>query len=370
MRILYGITKSNFGGAQRYVFELALEAQARGHEVGVICGGEGPLTEKLRNENIRVFTLHALGRDISPLDDARAFFSLFGILGEFKPDIFHINSSKMGGVGGLAGRIMRTPKIIFTAHGWAFNEPRPWLQKIIIKFLAWITILLSHKTICVSEKTRADVSNLPFIKNKLSVIYNGIDKFRLMPKSQARDKFAIGIPSDVLVIGAIAELHRIKGLDILLYAWQKFVRRFNARLVIIGGGEEREYLENLSQSLGISDSVIFKGFIDNARTLISGFDIFIMPSRSEAMPYAALEAGTAGLPVIASEVGGVPEIIESGKNGILVAPEDPEAIFSSLVLLEDNPDLRKRLGKELKNTIQTKFSNKEMLRRTFELYSS
>ena len=174
MKILYGITKSNFGGAQRYVFDLAKESRARGHEVAVICGTGGVLIEKLRNENIKVFEIENLKRDISLVDEIRAFHFIFRTLFTEKPDVFHTNSSKMGGLGNLAARLSGVPKIIFTGHAWEFNAPRPWYAKVVIKFFTWLTILFSHKTICVSEKTKSDVVGWPFIKNKLTVIYNGI----------------------------------------------------------------------------------------------------------------------------------------------------------------------------------------------------
>src|SRR3989344_4063814 len=281
MKILYGITKSNFGGAQRYVFDLARAAQERGHDVSVLCGGDGLLAPKLKAENINVITLDKLERDISITKEISSFFQILKFLREEKPDIFHINSSKMG------------------------------------------------------------VERWPFVKNKLVVIYNGISKFDL---AEREDKS--------FIVGTIAELHRIKGLDILLTAWSKFIRKHPARLLIVGEGEERKNLENMAHNLGISGSVNFKGFVDNARSLLSSFDIFCMPSRSEAMPYTLLEAGLAELPVIATPVGGIPEIIESGINGVLVPPEDSEALFSTLILLAEDDALRKRLGTNLRASIQ------------------
>ena len=358
MKIIYGITKSNFGGAQRYVFDLARAAQERGHDVSVLCGGDGLLAPKLKAENINVITLDKLERDISITKEISSFFQILKFLREEKPDIFHINSSKMGGLGGLAGRLTGVKKIIFTSHGWAFNEPRPDWQKILIKLLAWMTVLLSHKTICVSEKTKEQIAGWPFIKNRLTVIYNGISRFSLDPNE-----------NKLLTVGTIAELHRIKGLDILLKAWSKFIRKHPARLLIVGEGEERKNLENMAHNLGISGSVDFKGFVSDARSFLSHFDIFVLASRSENLPYAILEAGLAGLPVVATSVGGIPEIIESGINGVLVPPEDSEALFSTLILLAEDNALRKRLGTNLRASIQENFSFEKMLEQTFALCS-
>lgn len=358
MRILYGITKSNLGGAQRYVFDLALEAKKRGHDVAVLCGGQGVLVEKLEKEKIRIIVLKNLERNISVIKEVKSFLEILKVLRREKPDIFHINSSKMGGLGALAGRIVGIRKIIFTAHNWAFNWPRPRWQKVVIKFLQWLSIIFSHSTICVSEKVKRDAENWPFVKNKLTVIYNGIKEFNLAPREDT-----------AFTVGAISELNKVKGLDTLLYAWSKFIKKHQAKLVIVGEGEEKENLENMAKNLDILDSVNMIGFVDNARSILSTFDIYCMPSRSEGMPYALLEAGLTGLPVIATSVGGIPEIIESGTNGILVPPEDSEVIFSSLVLLAEDEELRKRLGTNLKLSIQENFSFEKMTRKTFELYS-
>lgn len=373
MKILFGITKSNFGGAQRYVFELASEAKRAGNEVFVMCGlpaqsgGDGPLIQKLNESGIQVIPLPHLGRDVSFIKDFKSFLFILRTLRKERPDVFHINSSKMGGLGGFAARLVGVKKIIFTAHGWAFNEPRSAIQKTIIKFFVWLTIILSHKTICVSEKTKKDVSNLPFIKNKLVIIYNGLKDFELKTREEARK--ILSLDDNVFLVGAVSELHKIKGLDILLKAWAAFLKNHKAKLVIFGAGEEKNNLNKIASNLKIDNSVEFKGFVGNARSFLSSFDIFVMPSRSEAMPYALLEAGFAGLPVVASSVGGIPEIIENEKNGLLVPKENSEALLSALNRLADNKEFREKLGSSLKQTISTKFSFEKMVQKTFELYT-
>ena len=357
MKILYGITKSNFGGAQRYVYELTQEVKKQRHDVVVLCGQEGGLVERLREGDVRVITIKSLERDISFAKEFESFINIIKVLRKERPDVFHINSSKMGGLGALAGRLVGVKKIIFTTHGWAFNEQRPLWQKIIIKFFVWLTILLSHKTICVSEKTKRDTSGWPFIKRRLVIIKNGVRTFHLDPRE-----------SKLFTVGSIAELHGIKGLDILLKAWSKFRKNHDGMLVIIGDGEERQNLENMALNLGISGSVVFKGFVEDARSQLLNFDVFCMPSRSEAMPYALLEAGLAGIPSIATSVGGIPEIIENGVNGILIPTENVEILFSSLVLLVEDEGLRKRLGTHLKASIQESFSFEKMIENTLSLY--
>lgn len=358
MKILYGITKSNWGGAQRYVFDLAVEAKRQGHDVAVLCGGKDKLVDRLNEENIRIIQLETLERDISIVKEIKSFFKILRTLKKERPNVFHINSSKMGGLGALAGRLSGVKKIIFTVHGWAWNEPRNIFQKIIIAKLAWLTTLLSHKVICVSGGAAREAWSFPFVQNKIIVIRNGIKEFVL----EARKN------NVVLTVGTIAELHKIKGLDILLKAWQKFKEKHDARLVIIGTGEEKDTLTRLTEELNISRSVEFRGFIDNARSHLSQFDIFVLPSRSEGLPFVLLEAGLASLSVIATRVGGIPEIIESGVTGVLIEPEDSEVLFSSLILLAENEDLRARLGSALHESVKENFSFEKMIQETFSLY--
>lgn len=369
MRILYGITKSNFGGAQRYVYDLALEAQKQGHKVGLVVGGQGVLIDRLKEHGVEIFPIEGLGRDVALVADIQAGFFICEAIAKFKPDVFHINSSKMGGIGAVAGRIMQVPHIIFTGHGWAFNEVwRPSWQRVVIKFFVWLSVMLNHKTICVSEKTKRDIAGMPFTKNKLVVIHNAIQPFDLRAREDARQKLVPGISAETLLVGSTGELHKVKGLDVLLHSWKEVKKSRNAKLVLMGIGDQEENLKHLAEDLGISDSIIFTGFVENARHLLPALDIFVMPSRSENLPYGILEAGVAGLPVVATAVGGIPEIIDSGKNGILVFRDDTESLTSALDKLADDARLRENLGENLKNTVRTKFALKEMVSKTLEVY--
>jgi len=170
-----------------------------------------------------------------------------------------------------------------------------------------------------------------------------------------------------LIIGTAAELHKVKGLDVLLRAWTKFIKKYpEAKLRIFGTGEEESNLKALAHELNIDAE--FVGYVPDAGEKIKEFDIFVLPSRSEALPYVILEAGAAGLAVIASSVGGIPEVIRNGENGVLVEPENTEVLFSSLLLLAENEELRERLGNKLKETILKSFSLESMFEQTFALY--
>jgi glycosyltransferase involved in cell wall biosynthesis len=366
MKILYGITKSNFGGAQRYVYELARESKHRGHDTAVLLGGRGILTDKIESRGVRVISHPNLGRDIRVTKDIRAFIDIYKVLKEEKPDVFHINSSKMAAIGAVAARLAGIKRIIFTAHGWEFNVPGSSYSKIALKAIYWITIIASDLTICVSEKMKKDVVDWPLIKDKLTLVHNGIMPFDLLPREEARKE--LGLKDDTFVVGTIAELHRVKGLDILLRAWVDFSKNRNVTLVIIGIGEEEDNLALLAKRLGISETIYFAGFIDNARKFMKAFDVFVLASRSEALGYVLLEAGQASLPVVATSVGGIPEIIKEDETGLLIQPEFPEELRHVLDGLRRDGALRDRLGQALHEYVNKEFSLKEMFDKTFALY--
>ncbi len=227
-KIIYVITKSVWGGAQRYVFDLATHLPKDQFDVAVACGGNGLLVQKLVEKGIRVVPISNLRRDINIGKELLSFFSLLRIFIQEKPDIIHLNSSKAGGLGAITAFKYKLLtfnfrcRTIFTAHGWVFNESRPWLQKMIIIFLSWLGALFQNKIICVSQydyKTALKYHIAP--KRKLEMIHNGIsgEEQHLLSRDEARKKF--NISEDVFVAGSIAELTKNKGLHYLLEAAEK-----------------------------------------------------------------------------------------------------------------------------------------------------
>jgi glycosyltransferase involved in cell wall biosynthesis len=275
----------------------------------------------------------------------------------------------MGLLGGLAGRLAGVPKIIFTAHGWAFNEPRPRLSRKFFKFLQWLTILLSDTTVAVSEKTKKDIVGLPFVKNKIIVIHNGVAPIDFLEKEMAREKlspYSNGKISEI-VVGTVSELHKNKGLDFLISACADLPE--NISVYIVGDGEEKENLQNQIKKLGLSGKIFLTGRIENAKTLLKAFDIFTLTSRTEALPYSILEAGLAGLAVVASNVGGIPEIIENEKNGILTEAGNIAEISKSLKNLLLEPQKCDLLGANLREKVLKDFSLQKMISETEKFYT-
>lgn len=347
-KILFLITKSNWGGAQRYVYDLTTHLTPE-YDVVVALGGDGVLYKKLQTAGVRTISLDALQRDISLQKELGFIRELWQILRAEQPDILHVNSSKAGGMGAFLGRLLHIRRIIFTAHGWAFNEDRPWWQRHLIAFLHWLTVLLAHRTIAVSRATKAQL-NWPFAQQKMTVIYNGREAVSVYDRIVARAHCiercpALATHTHDLWTGTIAELHPVKQHGIALDAIAQCVANgANVRHIIIGDGQERQRLAARIKQKNLSEHVFLLGHIDAAAHLLSALDVFILPSRSEALAYTVIEAAQAGLPIIASKVGGIPEIITHEQDGILVQSGNAQQLADAITHLTTDDTLRSRLA--------------------------
>lgn len=379
-KILYIITKSNWGGAQRYVFDLATSLPKEYFDIAVAHGGTGVLREKLSKENIRTIQIDGLQRDINLKDEIWSFFNLLRIIRREKPNIIHVNSSKAGIFGVIVGRLSGVPTIIFSVHGWAFNENRPVLARWIIRAIHLLTIILSHRTIVVSSGLREEISNKRYITSKIVVIKNGIDTKSILPSAQAREKIReiVAARKDYLGdreidirgkwIGTVAELHPNKGLGNAITAFSKIAKQFtNVFYVILGEGEQRDDLQACIRKLNLQNRVFLAGEVRDAYLFMSAFDIFVLPSLTESFGYVILEAGNASLPVIASSVGGIPEII-SEETGILVEKGNSKMLEIAFKKLLQDKEYSNYLGKNLKTTVSTVFQKEYFLARTFGEY--
>lgn len=337
-KILYIITKSVWGGAQKYVFDLATNLPRDQFEP-IVAGGEGGImADKIKLDGLPYFEIKNFQRDINFLKEIFAFFEILKILFKTKPDIVHVSSSKAGGVTGVAlffyklFAISHSSLAIFTVHGWAFLENRPKWQIWLIKFASKLTCLFYDKIICVSHNDYNEaIKNKITAAKKTTVIHNGIN---------LNDYNFLERTGSAFVVGAIGEATKNKGHKYLT--------------------ETEKYFPALKFNI-ISDT-------PNAARYLKNFDIFVLPSLKEGLPYAILEAGLARLPVIASNVGGIPEIIENGKEGLLVPPANSEELANAIKKLIENKALRENLAKNLREKIIKEFTLEKMLANTISLY--
>jgi glycosyltransferase involved in cell wall biosynthesis len=375
-KVLYLITKSNWGGAQKYVFDLATNLPKDQFETAVASGGTGAkgaevgqLANKLAEVSLPFYPIKSFTRDIFLFNELKAFWEVGLVIKKYRPDILHVNSSKAAGVGGFVGRLIGVKKIIYTVHGWPFNEKRNFISKSLIYFFSWLTCFLVHEVIVINEKDFAQGKAMLLVSKKMDLIYNGLTAIPFLSRSEARQKLGeiTGHPfsdSD-LIVGSIAELHPNKGLNYLI---EGVAQASEWKLIIIGGGQEKNNLEKLIQKLNVADRVFLAGFIPNTSTLLKAFDASALVSLKEGHPYAVLESGLASLPFIGSDIPGIRAIIDSPDKGILVPPANSQAITEALKKLSNNPTLRQTQGENLQTKVQSDFNIEKMINNTIQLY--
>lgn len=363
VKLLFAITKSNWGGAQRYVYDMAKYFKNdESFNISVLAGGSEDLIKRLEDINIRTISIPELKRNIGIIDDIKALYRLFTIIKKEKPDIIHLNSSKMGLFGTLAGRVCGIKKIIFTAHGWPFNESRPLYQKWIFRILGIVTVLLTHKTIAVSQNVINSLRAPKFISKKMNCVYTGIETPKLYAPGLFFEKISLEKTPGIHIV-SIGELHANKGLDRALISLAK-CKHLKWTYHIIGTGEKKNYLEKLVEQLDLKDRVIFHGFIENASLYLNSFDLFLFPSRTEALGYVAIEALFSKLPIIASKVGGIPEVLFDDPYTKLIDCNNEKVFKEALFSMLKKP----LIVDETNRPGRIKFSNSFMFTNTKKIY--
>jgi glycosyltransferase involved in cell wall biosynthesis len=372
MKILYGITKSNWGGAQRHVFDLAIEAKKEGYEVVVALGGEGALKKRLEESGIRTISLGALGRDIKIGSDATSFKDFWNIVRTEKPDVLHLHSPKAAGIGAFVGRLARVPKIIYTVHGWAWNEDRPRHQKASIAFFSWLTMICATTVITLSKRETDQALTFPFVSKKVHHISLGITPPLFLSHTDARSRIEEQLKTNLskrIVVGTITELHHNKGLSYLIDGIKEISVRFpSLALVIIGDGELRPQLEKQIQDAGLNDVVYLTGYMTEASRYLKAFNLFVLSSVKEGLPYVIFESAYAEVPILATAVGGIPELIEDMTTGILIQPKKPTEIAHGIEFMLDHKTSDKGYAKAMLARIQEHFPISALFEKTFTLY--
>jgi glycosyltransferase involved in cell wall biosynthesis len=264
----------------------------------------------------------------------------------------------------LASREIPIPRmpIVFTIHGY------PDVASYLVSSI--FANRLADEVICVSDAERKKAERYGWSKEKLSMIYNGVPR-PSVPETDALDEARArwNIPKTACVIGTVSRLERAKGIDYLISAMPKVLSQHpDTVLVIVGDGSKRPELSSLSCKLGISQNVIFTGQLPDPGLAFAIMDVFVLPSLKEALGIAILEAMAFSLPVVATDVGGIPEAVAHNKTGILVPPGNQDAIASALLELIENQTMRKAYGTAGRKRFLRYFTDSAMAEQTMALY--
>ena len=326
------ITKSDIGGAQIHVLNLLrnLKEQFR---FTLVCGEEGYLTEKSAKLGIETIILKNLQRQISPSSDYRGYREIRRLLAQLKPDCLHLHSSKAGLLGRLAAWREGIP-VVFTAHGWAFTEGAGTLQRTYGLFAEWLLGHIGASVITVSQYDYQLALRFGVITPTNSwMIFNGVEGI---------DTLSIDRSPGLVNILNIGRMARAKNQKLLIEAASLVNRDF--QLVIVGAGRFSEELERLAIDLGLAGKVVFTGTAGDTSAWFGSANIFALSSDYEGLPLSVIEAMSARLPIVATDVGGVSELVCDGENGFLVPRGDARAFARKLEILIDDAELRRKFG--------------------------
>jgi len=359
-RLLFVITQGIRGGAQNHVRDVARCLHSLGYDVQVAVGVEGPLIDELESSGISVHHIPPLVREISPVKDFKAYLELTGLVKRIQPDLITTHSSKAGILGRLVCRRQNIPNV-FTAHGWAFTEGISELKRWVYTFVERSAAKWTDRIICVSEYDRKLALDYSVAAEaKLIAVHNGIPLLEDVDLARP-DK------GDVVNIIMVARFSEQKDHGLLLEAVPNINSRQRFRVQLVGDGEKFDEMMTRAQQMGL-ENVEFLGNRSDVASLLSQAHIFVLTSNWEGFPLTILEAMQAGLPVVASDVGGVREAVTEGTTGYLIPRGDVQTLTSRLQYLINEPGIRAQMGINARRIFEENFTLDKMMHETIAVY--
>ena len=366
------ITKLELGGAQKVAISICEKLDKTKFETVLICGCGGILDEETKNK-VRVIFVKNLIREINPIKDLKALYSIYKILKQEKPAIVHTHSSKAGIIGRLAARLCGIKNIVHTIHGFSFNDTQSFFKKNLFIFLEKAGAKISKYLIPVSvENTTKGLKNNIGKKEQYHYIRLGVDinnfkNFRGVPSL----KKELNITEQDVLVTTIGPFKPQKNLpDFIKTAKNISEKHKNFKFVIVGDGTLRPDFEKLIKEYNISNNIFLIGWRRDISNILNSSDIFVMTSLWEGLPISTIEAMCCGLSPIVNDVDGQREIVKDTINGFLIKPYDTDTMVEKILLLAEDKTLRLNMGKTAKETIDETFSTDYMIKQHEQLYLS
>ncbi len=378
IKVLRVITRLDLGGSAVHAALLAKLLDPSRYETHFICGSVNQLDEREIEEirgacaSFRVEPL--LRREIEPLNDLRALFSLTRFMRRERFDIVHTHTSKAGFVGRAAARLARVPMVVHSTHGHVFYGYFGPLKSKLIVAAEKLAARVTDRVLCLAQSEIEDHLKLGVgARDLFEVHISGvpIDKFAKPAEPRERVRASLGVPADSPAIAIAARLDPVKSVGHAVQAFA-LLDGFDPPpfLLIAGDGEEREKLEALASELGVSDRALFLGLRRDVPDILHASDAFLLTSLNEGYGKAIVEAMSAGLPVVATDVGGVSSLVKNGETGFLVPPGDPRAAADALGRILRDPALAKSMSQAALSAVSDNMSVDAMVRRVDEIYSA
>ena len=345
IKIMNLIARLNVGGPAVAVTHLTEQLGAPDYESLLVCGtiepGEGDMSYYAAERGITPIVIPELGRSLSPIRDIWTLWKVYQLIRQEEPDVIHTHAAKAGFVGRVAAWLAGVPVIVHTFHGHVFRgyfSPTKTQFFIILERMA---ARMSDTIITLSDGLRRELAEEYHItrKGRITVLPLGLDLKALteMPRKTGDFRKAYQIPLDAPLVGIVGRITPIKNHRLFLESALKIREQLpNARFAIVGDGETRAETEALVDQLGLREAVVFTGWQKDMGKVYSDLDVLVISSVNEGTPVTVIEALAAGCPVVATAVGGVPDLLDHGKLGKLVE-QDATALTSGVVETLNNP---------------------------------
>jgi glycosyltransferase involved in cell wall biosynthesis len=367
-KILQLITHLEAGGAQETVVLLVEGLCQRGYDVTVGSHLGGPVEQRLQLAGAPLVHVPHMVRPVSPVDDTRAYRELGRLFVEGEYDVVHTHSSKAGVLGRLAARRAKVPAIVHTSHGLPINPDMSTIERRVLLAAERTAARSSDRIVAVSNATADELIELRLARREqIAVIPSGIDidRFRNAP-SREEARRAFGIPIDGLVVGWVGRHFPQKRPDLVLRVARRVVRQVpEAHLLMVGDGPS--FGEALA-STAHEERIHVVGFREDVETAYAAMDVFLLASAWEGLPRTVLEAGATGVPVVATDVSGVSEVVRDRRTGRLCSPDDVDALARGVLWVLDDDARRNELGIAIASLVGTRYSNDHTVDASIELY--
>ena len=366
MRILYVITLPDIGGAQTHLLEVACAMQKSGHDVQIVAGKYGWLTEQLAIKGIEISVIDELVREISLKKDWATVYKIRNIIKKWHPDIIHCHSSKAGIVGRIAAFMEGVPSV-FTAHGWAFTEGVPFFKRVLYSVIENIMLNITSKCFCVSEYDRC-LAKKWFLRDshKIITVHNGIGDDGLQ-----RDAIVRMLDNgSILRLIMVGRFSKPKDHMLLIKSVYDINKKYpgQVHLSLVGDGDLFAAANQYVVANNLGDFIVLLGESTCVDSLLTQSDVFCLISNYEGLPISIIEAMRAGLPVIASDVGGNNELVVDGVNGYLVSRGDRKGLVQAIEKLIKDRTLITEFGKRSQEKFRMEFTFSAMMQKIESAY--
>lgn len=368
--ILFVITKLELGGAQKHLLSLIDNLDIKKYKIFVFTAQKGLLLPKItaRKEVITKKSTF-LDRPIHPVKDLFALIEIYFFIKKNKITLVHTHSSKAGILGRFAAKLAKVEVVIHTVHGWSFNDFQHWVIRNIYIYLEKTAAKFTHKLIVVSNYDKQKgLNNKIGENNKYQVIYYGIN-FSEFNQKKSCFRTDNAISKDTLIVGTIGCLKPQKcPQDFIRLAYLTLQQIPNIKFVLAGNGVLLNKINLEIKKLGLQKSIILTGWRDDIADILSCIDIFVLTSLWEGLPISVLEAMLMSKPVIATDTGGIKEVIKQTESGFLVKPHDIKNMAEILITLLKDKKSRETIGENAKNYLCLNFQLQNMIAANQKLY--